>query len=70
MKSECLDPTYCSSVPIESLCGPCMEALEDAAIANLANFGTPDYFIHPECGRKYPDAESFINHFPCGDDKC
>ena len=64
MTLECLNPTRCISSDINALCSNCMSNLEDAAMENLANFGTPDYFVCGNCGQYYVTTTAYLNHSP------
>lgn len=49
---SCKTPDLCKLGDFYSLCPDCMLALEEAAIKNAANMGSPPYFYCGICGRK------------------
>jgi len=54
------------------LCISCALYLESLAIISASNFGVADFYICGDCGQRYEDKKSFIEHSPCfsGDTKC
>ncbi len=66
---KCITPNFClPGIGIQNLCYYCQNAIEEAAIQSFQDYGTPDYYIHPDCGGKFSTAEAFIEHVTSGVD--